>query len=289
MGKELISGGTLTVLVLAGSYVLLFAAGLLFPLRESTRRLGPRLFTNAGMTAMTFAAGGLLVRPAALSVSDWSTGTSFGLLQWTALPAPVELAAGFLLMDLTFYYWHRANHVVPILWRFHAAHHIDPDLDVTTGFRFHFGEVAYSTGFRVAQVAVIGVSPLLYGLYELVFQVATLFHHANLRLPLALERVLNKVIVTPRMHGIHHSKVRRETNSNYSTVFRWWDWLHRTLWLCVPQSKIRIGVPNYGQADNRLDRALLMPFVPQKTDWKKAARGGGRKEEEPAQPGRLAE
>jgi sterol desaturase/sphingolipid hydroxylase (fatty acid hydroxylase superfamily) len=171
-------------------------------------------------------------------------------------------------MDLTFYYWHWANHRICLLWRFHNVHHIDPDMDVSTSFRFHFVEILYSTAFRVLQVFVLGIAPLTYVVYETIFACCTMFHHSNVRLPLQLERLMNKVIVTPRMHGIHHSVVKGETNSNYSVIFRWWDLLHRTLILNIPQSLIRIGVPGYQQIkDNRLWTLLGMPFFKQKNYW----------------------
>jgi sterol desaturase/sphingolipid hydroxylase (fatty acid hydroxylase superfamily) len=95
-----------------------------------------------------------------------------------------------------------------------------------------------------------------------------LFHHSNVRLPIRIERLLNLVLVTPRMHGIHHSQVRDETNSNYSVVFSWWDRLHRTLGLNIPQSEIVIGVPAYSHPeDNRLSNSLVLPFRRQRDYW----------------------
>jgi len=156
-----------------------------------------------------------------------------------------------------------------MLWRFHNVHHIDPDLDVSTSFRFHFVEIAYSSVFRVFQVLLIGADPLTYAVYETVFAAETMLHHSNVRLPLELERWLNKVIVTPRMHGVHHSAVGPETNSNYGVIFPWWDRLNRTLVLNVPQSSIRIGVPGYLEVqDNRFWNLLIMPFVRQKRYWR---------------------
>jgi sterol desaturase/sphingolipid hydroxylase (fatty acid hydroxylase superfamily) len=109
----------------------------------------------------------------------------------------------------------------------------------------------------------------MFAVYELVFQANTLFHHSNVRLPIRVERLLNLVLVTPRMHGIHHSQVRNETNSNYSVVFSWWDRLHRTLGLNIPQSAIVIGVPAYSNpADNRLMDDLLLPFRRQRDYWR---------------------
>jgi sterol desaturase/sphingolipid hydroxylase (fatty acid hydroxylase superfamily) len=148
---------------------------------------------------------------------------------------------------------------------------MDPDLDVSTGFRFHFGEILFSTLFRVAQVSLIGLSFATFAVYELVFQANTLFHHSNVRLPIRLERLLNAILVTPRMHGIHHSQVRRETNSNFGVVFCWWDKLHRTIGLNIPQSIIQIGIAGYSLPhDNRLWNALTLPFKKQRDYWSKS-------------------
>ena len=171
-------------------------------------------------------------------------------------------------MDLLFYWWHVANHRIPFLWRFHNVHHIDPDLDVSTAFRFHFGEIGMSAGFRALQIGVIGLSAPMFAAYELVFQANTLFHHSNVRLPIGVERWLALVLVTPRMHGIHHSQARDETNSNYSVVFSWWDRLHRTIGLNVPQADIVVGVPAYsGPDDNTISNTLLLPFRRQRDYW----------------------
>jgi sterol desaturase/sphingolipid hydroxylase (fatty acid hydroxylase superfamily) len=141
---------------------------------------------------------------------------------------------------------------------------------VSTAFRFHVGEVALSTVFRIVQVSAIGLSAWMFAIYEIVFQANTLFHHSNVRLPIRIERLLNLVIVTPRMHGIHHSQVRDETNSNYSVVFSWWDRLHRTVGLNIPQSAIAVGVPGYAEpADNSLSSTFLMPFRRQRDYWRR--------------------
>ncbi len=250
----------------------LLAVERVFPLRERTRPSLPRLFVNAAVSATTLLVAFLLVRPAAEASIAWDGTRRYGLLPLLGLDGWGELAVAFLLMDLTFYYWHVANHKLSLLWRFHNAHHIDPDLDVSTGFRFHPGEVALSAAFRAAQAAVLGLSLRVYLAYETVFQVCTYFHHSNLRLPIALERALNWVIVTPRMHGIHHSDFKDETDSNFSVVFSFWDRLHGTLGLGIPQRSIRIGVPGYAEAGaNRVRRVLALPFTRQRDYWSSAA------------------
>jgi len=255
--------------VVAGWAVILFVLESAIPLRKRKRPRARRYVVNAVMTLVVFAVGSLIVRTAALKLSVMSQEQSFGLTQMVAMPSWARFAAGFLLMDLTFYWWHRANHEVPILWRFHNVHHIDPDLDVTTSYRFHAVEVLYSTLFRVLQIGIIGVSPLTYAVYETVFSCGTAFHHSNWRLPVQVERAVNFVFVTPRMHGIHHSAVNDETDSNYSVVFRWWDRLHGTLRLGVRQKDVDIGVPAYGLvSDNGLAGLMRMPFVKQREYWR---------------------
>jgi sterol desaturase/sphingolipid hydroxylase (fatty acid hydroxylase superfamily) len=256
-------------LVLVGVFLLLSGLEAALPLRRFKRPKGRRWGINLAFTGLAFAAGAAAVRPVALGMATLAQARSFGLLPLLNLPFWAQFALGFLWMDLTFYYWHRLNHLQPLLWRFHNVHHVDPDMDVSTSFRFHLGEVLYSVGFRVLQVGLVGVAPVTYLAYELVFNLETMFHHSNVRLPIKLERLVNKVIVTPRMHGIHHSAVGLETNSNYSVVFSWWDRLNRSLRLNVPQKDIVIVVPGYLRpGDNRGWPLLKQPFVQQRPYWR---------------------
>lgn len=259
------------IAALVGAGLLLFLLERLVPLRAAKARLLGRLLVNLTFSALALAAATLLVGPAVEASFAAPAGRRLGLLSLLSLPAPLAAVVGFLAMDLSFYYWHRLNHRVPLLWRFHNVHHIDPDLDVSTALRFHFGELAFSAGFRVVQILAIGVPPWLYAVYEVVFQANTLFHHSNIRLPISFERGLNQMLVTPRMHGIHHSQIQRETNSNYGVVFPWWDRLHRTLGLNVAQSAITIGVAGYSRPeDNRLWQALWIPFRSQRDYWRRS-------------------
>lgn len=258
-----------TLAVLTAFLILLFLETIR-PLRRPKRAKGNRFLVNILITALSFGVGMAVVRPVALfGVSSWIEAHSFGLLPWSGLPFWGQVFLGFVWMDLTFYWWHRMNHIYPLLWRFHNVHHIDPDMDVSTAFRFHFAETLYSTAFRALQVGLAGIVPFTYLLYELIFNVCTMFHHSNVRLPLTLERLLNKIIVTPRMHGVHHSAVGPETNSNYSVVFRWWDFLHKTLRLNIPQKEVVIGVPGYLLLqDNAFLHLIVMPFARQRPYWR---------------------
>jgi sterol desaturase/sphingolipid hydroxylase (fatty acid hydroxylase superfamily) len=259
---------TLISVIVSGVFLGLLILETRFSLRQQKRSKIERYLINIGVSGLALGTGATIVAPVALRLASWNSERSAGLLRVLSLPFIVEFALGFLLMDLSFYYWHRANHSIPLFWRFHNVHHIDPDLDVSTSFRFHFGEVLYSVGFRALQVYLIGISLFTYLVYELVFQCATMFHHSNVRLPIRVERWLNKIVVTPRMHGIHHSIVKGETNSNYSVIFRWWDLMHGTLKLNVNQSDVVIGVPAYqGPEDNKFWNLLVEPFRKQREYW----------------------
>ena len=264
--------------------VLLFLAERRWPLRRPRAALLARLGVNVLVAALALAVAATVVRPLVLRLLGLAAETPFGLLGWLTLPPLAEAVLAFLLLDLSFYWWHRANHRVPFLWRFHNVHHFDPDLDLSTALRFHFVEIAFSAAFRVAQVVLLGLPAAVYWSYELCFQANTLFHHSNLRLPIGLERALNKVMVTPRMHGIHHSQVEREAMSNYGVLLPWWDRLHRTLRLNVPQRSIEIGVPAYSRPeDNRARTVFAAPFAPQRDYWRRPD-GTAVEREEPGEP-----
>jgi sterol desaturase/sphingolipid hydroxylase (fatty acid hydroxylase superfamily) len=194
--------------------------------------------------------------PVALAVSR---RRHYGIVRF--LPAPVGPVVAILLMDYTLYLWHVLTHRVPLLWRFHRVHHADLDLDATTALRFHFGEMALSVPFRAFQVAVIGIDPRTFRLWQTLLFASILFHHSNIRLPLRLESVLRRIVMTPRLHGIHHSDRETEINSNWSSGLTCWDWLHGTLRNDVSQATIRIGVPEFRLLrEVELVPMLALPF-----------------------------
>ena len=185
------------------------------------------------------------------------------MLKLVRLPAWVEVAAAVVLLDYTLYLWHVLTHRVPLLWRFHVVHHIDLDLDATTALRFHFAELVVSVPWRAAQIVALGVSREAMSLWRMLTLLEVMFHHSNLRLPARLENVLCRLIVSPRLHGIHHSVVAGQRNSNFSSGLTLWDFLHGTARLDVPQQSIAIGLPEYRSVDQvTLGRTLAIPFKP---------------------------
>ncbi len=173
-----------------------------------------------------------------------------------------------ILLDYTLYLWHVLTHKVPVLWRFHRVHHADLDLDASTALRFHCLEMMLSVPWRAAQVLAIGVAPLTLSIWQTATLLAILFHHSNVKIPLYIERWLCRFIVTPRMHGIHHSMIREEANANWSTIFAFPDYLHRTRKLNVPQQAVTIGVPAYRDPQEvTLAKIMAMPFGKQRPTW----------------------
>lgn len=192
----------------------------------------------------------------------------WGLVGALGGPRWFRVIAAVALMDYTLYLWHILVHRVGWLWRFHLVHHVDLDLDSTTGVRFHFGELAMSTPWRAAQVFAIGTSPAALRLWQNLTLASIVFHHSNMRLPIWLERRLAWLVVTPRMHAIHHSVVASETDSNFSSGLSLWDRLHGTLRLNVPQSEITIGVPAYRDpAELGLIDVAVLPLTHQRPSW----------------------
>jgi sterol desaturase/sphingolipid hydroxylase (fatty acid hydroxylase superfamily) len=238
------------------------------PLRKTTQPKRKRVYVNLGIAALSAIALRFSFYPVVALVAVRVEEQQYGLLHRLNAPALLTAVLSVVLLDWTFYYWHWMLHKFSFLWRFHNAHHVDLDLDSSTALRFHFGELVISSFYRSTQIFVLGISPLNLALFELLVTTFAQFHHSNVRLPLGFERFLAKITITPRIHGIHHSTVRCETDSNYGTIFSCWDFLHRTLITDVPQSRITIGVPAY-QDPRELGffGTLSLPFRRQRP-WK---------------------
>ena len=258
----------ITGLLLVGEFCVLVVLELRRPLRAAAEPKLNRVARN--LAVATLGAVSLLVaeRPLVQPFSEIVDRRALGLIKQFTLPLWLEVVLGVALMDYTLYLWHRLMHRWSWLWRFHLPHHVDLELDTSTALRFHFSELILSVPWRIGQVAVIGVSPLSLSVWQTAVMLSILFHHSNVRLPIEVERWLCYLIVTPRMHGIHHSIIHAEQDSNWSSGLTVWDLLHGTAKLNVPQKEITIGVPAYrNQKEVRFSRVLLMPFRKQRLTW----------------------
>lgn len=243
--------------IVLGWLALMFAAERLLPAVETERGWfgdAPRLLRNVGVWAITAALVVVIVLP----VSAWASAHPLWVRPaW--MTGWAGLAIDLLLLDLWIYWWHRANHEVPLLWRFHEVHHRDRFLDVTTQMRFHIGEVLLSTVVRSAVIVVLAVPFASVIVFEILLQLGTIFHHSNLRVPPAFERALSRIVVTPSIHWVHHRRIQRDTDSNYSTLFSWWDRLFASRSPTPRTPDLALGVE--GRPDASLVGLLVLPFA----------------------------
>lgn len=248
--------------ILMVMFLILFLLEKKFQLRERVQNRWKRIVINFIVAIPSFALLRLVFIPAMVWLAVQNEQWQFGLNYILDFPQWLTVILSFLLLDYSNYLWHIVMHKLPLMWRFHLVHHTDLDLDITTAFRFHFGEMIGSIIFRGAAVILIGVSPLIVLIYEIIFEAATQFHHTNFKMPLRIEKALNYIIVTPRMHGIHHSVIKEETDSNYSVIFSFWDRMHKTARLNFTQNEVVIGVPQYANANElTIGNLLKMPFT----------------------------
>lgn len=249
-------------LAVGGWFALLLVAERLWPAAippDAARFPGPgwrRLLSNGGLWLMNVGLSLLIVLPltqAAATVfpalGAWRPGW------WSGMPG---LLLDLLLLDFLIYWWHRANHVAPLLWRFHEVHHRDEFLDASSAVRFHFGEVALSALVRAAIMIPLGLKLESILAFETLVLIAAIFHHSNLRLPPAFEKALSFVVVTPSIHWVHHHAVRADTDSNYSTVLSLWDRLFASRSRTPRTPAMPIGVE--GRCEENLGGLLLLPF-----------------------------
>lgn len=205
---------------------------------------------NALLTGLVFAA-------LWWATAEWAHLHHFGLLNWLPAPGWARLAAAFLLFDAWMYFWHRLNHRIPFLWRFHRTHHSDPKMDVTTANRFHVGEIFLSSVLRVPVIALLGLHLWELAFYEMIMFSIVQMHHANIAFPAWLDRCLRTVIVTPFMHKVHHSRWQTETDSNYSSLFSFWDRLFGSFRLRENPGTLEFGLEEFDSPENHTLSGLL--------------------------------
>ena len=229
------------------------------PLESRWRRYAINLFI-AGSNALFLSVllGGLLV-----SIYHHFELQRFGVLHQLGIDSWWNVAVTVIVLDGVTYLWHRAYHGMPAMWRMHRVHHSDRELDVTTSGRFHLTEMVLSAVFRLGVLAVLGAAVSSVVIFEIVFGLLNQLEHSNLRIPEPLETALRWIIVTPDMHRIHHSQETAHTNSNYSTIFSWWDRLLGTYQFGANQHALIIGLPEYQRPEDvAFGKILAMPFGP---------------------------
>ncbi|MGH1439103.1 MAG: sterol desaturase family protein [Cellvibrionaceae bacterium] len=256
----------LRLMIFLGVLVLMAVLEALLPRRARQLSRVSRWSTNLFLVLINTVALKLLGPVAAIVVADYAMDNNWGLLTLSPIPIPfyVEIIIGIVLLDFAIYLQHVALHRVPFLWRFHKVHHVDRDLDVTTGIRFHPLEAVMSMLYKCAVILLLGPLTIAVVLFEIILNASAMFNHANLRLPKGMDAALRKLIVTPDFHRVHHSTIETETNSNYGFFLSIWDYLCKT-YIAQPKHQhegMVIGLGAYqSEKPANLWWCLRLPFM----------------------------
>jgi sterol desaturase/sphingolipid hydroxylase (fatty acid hydroxylase superfamily) len=244
-------------IIVSGSIAAALALGLALERLAPHESLRPTWLVNAGIWAVAVSLRALLFGGAEWSAAAWTTDARVGALQVAHVPAAFAVVATVLGLDAVSYLWHRANHAVPFLWRFHRVHHADPAVHVTTALRFHPGEILLSVPIRLAAIALLGAPLAAVVAFEALFGAANALEHGSFDLPARLERALGLALITPALHRRHHSVLRREHDSNYGTIFSFWDRMGRSACANTSAEHFALGLPEGATADPRSLPAML--------------------------------
>lgn len=234
-----------------GIFLSIFAAVALaewrFPKRDRVQTRSTRWRINLGILLFDVVAQRLTVGAAAYLTAVYASQHGWGLFNLTDWPFVVEAVLAFLILDFAIYLQHVMSHALPIFWRLHQVHHADLDMDLTTGIRFHPIEIFISILYKAAIVAALGIDPWVVVVFEAVLNASAVYTHGNVRIPERIDRALRLVFCTPDMHRIHHSVIRRETDSNFGFFLSIWDRLCGTM-IHDPakgQDGVEIGLSQY--------------------------------------------
>ena len=240
--------------IVLGVFALLFAAEHIKPAVAYSVHPIRRIFKNLFFWPINIVLSLAVILP----VTYWAAQHAlWERPEW--LSGIAGLALDILILDPFIYWWHRAVHEIPFFWRFHEVHHLDEHLDTTSAIRFHFGEIFFATFVRAAVVIVFAVPFTSVVIFEVLVLAFTMFHHSNMALPPRLENAISKLIITPSIHWVHHHAIRKDTDSNYGTIFSFWDMLFRSKSKTQRTHAMKIGVE--GQKDKNFLKLVFAPFI----------------------------
>lgn len=250
-------GSFLSLLILFGIWERLT------PRRTLSARRAIRWMSNLGLVVLSSVAVPLVLPIASMAMATLAVDRGWGFFNNYDWPYPVALVCSVVILDFIIYLQHVMFHAVPMLWRLHRVHHSDVDLDASSGIRFHVIEIVLSMVIKLAAIATLGPPILAVLLFEVILNGTALFNHANIRLPARVDALLRLFIVTPDMHRVHHSVIRRETDSNFGFNLSIWDRLCGT-YRAQPEKGhdgMTIGIHAFREEREQwLDRLLTQPF-----------------------------
>ena len=242
-----------------GAFIVALALAVALERWRPHSRSRPSVTVNGGMWLVGATIMGGVCGACAWSASCWAAAAGVGALNVVAAPLWIAVPATVLALDLVSYGWHRANHVVPVLWRFHRVHHSDPTFTASTALRFHPGELVLSLPLRLLAIVLLGAPAVAIVVFEALFAVSNLVEHGDVDLPPVLERRLGAVLVTPALHRFHHARAQIDRDHNFATIFIVWDRLLGTVAPSSSAARIEVGLPDV-EGPVGLGEALGMPL-----------------------------
>ena len=248
--------------VFIGLLILLSLLEHFFARRHSANK-GKRWISNIGLIVTSTVTAQLVFPLATVALALWTNAQGWGLFQFIHWPRSLEIIFCLVLLDLAIYWQHRFFHMFPWLWRMHRVHHSDLDFDASLGVRFHPFEIVLSKAYKLGLIVLLGPSVIAVILYECLLLGFSLMTHANIRLPLKLDKLLRLFFVTPDFHRVHHSVYREETDSNYGNILSVWDHIFAS-YRAQPRDghqTMQIGLAQFrGAPEQKLRALLVQPF-----------------------------
>ncbi len=244
-------------------FLMLALSEIRWPRRRLSVRRSRRWIANIGLSVINSIAVRMLIPFAGVASALWAQDVGFGLFNQLNWSAWLELLLFILLFDLTIYWQHRIFHMVPVFWRFHRVHHTDEDYDLTTGNRFHPVSILISATLKIGLVVLLGASAVAILAAEILLNLTSMFNHSNIRLPPQVDSLLRRIVVTPDMHRIHHSRDNVEHSRNFGFNFSFWDRIFGSYMQNPKQAQehMGIGIIGYEGASTRsLIPLIFQPF-----------------------------
>ena len=254
-----------------GIFALMACWEILAPRRKLTQPKGSRWLNNIGLVVFNTSLLRVVFPLAAVGVAEYAQLLQWGLFNLVEVHPAIALLVSIIVLDAAIYLQHVMFHAIPLLWRLHRVHHADLDFDVTTGARFHPIEILLSMLIKFAVILLLGPPLAAVVIFEVILNAMAMFNHSNVRMPLALDAVLRRLIVTPDMHRVHHSHLADETNSNFGFNLSVWDRVFGTYRAqpAAGHTDMVIGIDTFRDPAQcvKLSGLLFMPFTGKITDY----------------------
>lgn len=248
-----------------GGIAMVMLAESMVPFRALSANPLPRWFNNLALTGLDYAILFSLAPLLSMLIGEVFGLRGMGLLNLLETDSLAAFLILFLCLELMYYWIHRGFHTIPALWRIHAVHHSDTEVDATTTHRHHPLEPLINTLLAIPVLLILGPEPILMLIYNALRTFVAVISHGNFSFHPAIEQVLRRFVVTPDFHRQHHRTERHYTDSNYASVLPLFDHLFGTATQASRDAQLTmpLGLEYLREPrDARLDRLLILPFLP---------------------------